>query len=88
MSKFFANSPAKKQKLAEETAVGGGGGDPGGFTTVGEIFPGRVCPVPTCPTPKHLIVRYKNGRSFVVCSNQVRDDPNQRRHQPDLRKTK
>ncbi|CAM9504870.1 unnamed protein product, partial [Pylaiella littoralis] len=42
----------------------------------GEIFPGRVCPVPTCPTPKHLIVRYKNGRSFVVCSNQVRDDPN------------
>ncbi|CAB1107453.1 unnamed protein product [Ectocarpus sp. CCAP 1310/34] len=53
-----------------------GGGDPGGFTTVGEIFPGRVCPVPTCPTPKHLIVRYKNGRPFVVCSNQVRDDPN------------
>ncbi|CAB1100806.1 unnamed protein product [Ectocarpus sp. CCAP 1310/34] len=35
MSKSFANSPAKKQKPAEETAVGGGGGDLGGFTTVG-----------------------------------------------------
>ena len=72
MSKFFANSPAKKQK-PEGTAVGGGGGNPGGFTSVGETFPDRVCPVPTCSKP--LIVRYKNGRPFVVCSNQVRDDP-------------
>ena len=29
----------------------------------------------TCPPPKQLLVRYKNGRPFVVCSNNVRDDP-------------
>ena len=28
-----------------------------------------------CPPPKQLLVRYKNGRPFVVCSNNVRDDP-------------
>ncbi|CAM9144825.1 unnamed protein product [Ectocarpus sp. 6 AP-2014] len=78
MSKFFDKSPAKKQRPAQETASSGNGsgsGDSDGFKTVGEVFPGRVCPVPTCPTPKQLLVRYVNGRPFVVCSNQVKDDP-------------
>ena len=71
MSKFFAKSLAKKQKPAEETTGGGdsGGDDRDGFKAVGDIFPGRVYPVPTCPSPKQLIVRYKKGRPFVVCSD-------------------
>ena len=74
MSRFFDISPSKKPK---PTAARGGSGaaSSDGVQTVGEVFPGRICPDDECPPPKQLLVRYKNGRPFVVCSNNVRDDP-------------
>ena len=74
MSRFFDNSPSKKPKPTTARA-GSGAASSDGFQTVGEIFPDRVCPDEECLPPKHLLVRYKNGRPFVVCSKNVRDDP-------------
>ena len=74
MSRFFDNSPSKKPKPTTARA-GSGAASSDGFQTVGEIFPDLVCPVEECHPPKHLLVRYKNGRPFVVCSKNVRDDP-------------
>ena len=74
MSRFFDNSPSKKPKPTTARA-GSGSASSDRFQTVGDFFPDRVCPDEECHPPKHLLVRYKNGRPFVVCSKNVRDDP-------------
>ena len=71
---FLRQTPSKKPKPTAARA-GSGAASSDGFQTVGEVFPGRICPDDECPPPKQLLVRYKNGRPFVVCSNNVRDDP-------------
>ncbi|CAB1110327.1 unnamed protein product [Ectocarpus sp. CCAP 1310/34] len=69
MSRFFKdNSPAKKAK-PEQTSDGAGSG---GFKTVGEVYPGLVCPL----DQKVLLKKYtKTGRPWIVCSGNVQNDP-------------
>eukprot|EP00752_Nemacystus_decipiens_P006413 g5777.t1 len=72
MSAFF-NSNASPSKKAKPT----GDEDDDGYRRVGggEVIEGRTCPDEECPHPKELLIKYRNGRPFVVCSNNVKDDP-------------
>ncbi|CAB1114893.1 unnamed protein product [Ectocarpus sp. CCAP 1310/34] len=69
MSSFLDdNSPSKKAKPGQTSH---GAASPDGFKIVGEVFPGRLCPEDN----KDLLKRYTNGRLFVVCSGNIKDDP-------------
>ncbi|CAB1098060.1 unnamed protein product [Ectocarpus sp. CCAP 1310/34] len=69
MSSFFDdNCPSKRAKPGQTSH---GAASPDGFKIVGEVFPGRLCPEDN----KDLLKRYTNGRLFVVCLGNIKDDP-------------
>eukprot|EP00903_Cladosiphon_okamuranus_P017703 g16302.t1 len=68
-SLFEENSPSKRAKNPGQTSPGSA--SPDGFKVVGEVYPGRRCQ----ENEKDLIERYANGRLFVGCSGNIKDDP-------------
>lgn len=74
MSKFFDNSPAKKQRPGQSSNRASGGGTANDeYKTVGEVSPDRLCPISICG--QELLERYAHGRPFAHCSHNIKDDP-------------